>query len=161
MLLKWWITRFHVACDHCSSCRQNPVQRNKLIRDFSCILPPNPTPLPPLRRSYILWTVHARVLKFHLWSPHGKLADPYYFLSELSPFLELCTFEKNRMKSDAYHILWTVHARVLKFHIWIPHGKIADPYFFPVRFTSLSRVMLLWKNLTEILLARYLENCLS
>ena len=24
----------------------------------------------------------------------------------------------------------TVHARVLKFHIWIPHGKIADPYFF-------------------------------
>ena len=25
--------------------------------------------------------------------------------------------------------LGTVHARVLKFHIWIPHGKIADPYF--------------------------------
>ena len=24
----------------------------------------------------------------------------------------------------------TVHARVLKFHIWIPHGKIADSYFF-------------------------------
>ena len=31
---------------------------------------------------------------------------------------------------DACHILWTVHARVLKFHRWIPHGKIADPYFF-------------------------------
>ena len=24
----------------------------------------------------------------------------------------------------------TVHARVLKFHIWIPHGKIVDPHFF-------------------------------
>ena len=24
----------------------------------------------------------------------------------------------------------TVHARVLKFHIWIPHAKIADLYFF-------------------------------
>ena len=31
---------------------------------------------------------------------------------------------------DACHILWTVGARNLKFHIWIPHGKIADPYFF-------------------------------
>ena len=25
--------------------------------------------------------------------------------------------------------LRTVHARVLKFHIWIPHGKIADRRF--------------------------------
>ena len=51
-------------------------------------------------------------------------------MSELSPFLELCPFEKIRMKSNACHILRTVHARVLKFHIWIPHGKIADLYFF-------------------------------
>ena len=53
-----------------------------------------------------------------------------FFLSELSPFLELCPFEKIRMKSDACHILWTMHARLLKCHIWIPHGKIADPYFY-------------------------------
>ena len=53
-----------------------------------------------------------------------------FFLSELSPFLELCPFEKIRMKSDACHILWSVQARVLKFYIWIPHGKIADSYFF-------------------------------
>ena len=52
-----------------------------------------------------------------------------FFLSELSPFLDLCPFEKILMKSDACSILCTVHARVLKFHIWIPHGKIADPYF--------------------------------
>ena len=31
---------------------------------------------------------------------------------------------------DACHILRTVHARVLKFHVWIPHGKIADPWVF-------------------------------
>ena len=31
---------------------------------------------------------------------------------------------------DACHILWTMHARVLKFHRWIPHGKIADPCFY-------------------------------
>ena len=76
-------------------------------------------------------TVHARVLKFHIWIPHGKIAATrFFFLSELSPFLEFCPLEKIRMKSDACHISWTVHARVLKFHIWIPHEKIADPYFF-------------------------------
>ena len=95
-------------------------------------------------------TVHARVLKFHIWIPHGKIADTHFFsslsylpfwsyvpvkkewnlmhaisyelacygfeisymdswwknswpvfcfLSELSPFLELCPIEKIRMKS--------------------------------------------------------------
>ena len=50
-------------------------------------------------------TVHARVLKFHIWIPHGNIADTLFFLSELSPFLELCPFEKIRMKSDPCHIL--------------------------------------------------------
>ena len=51
-------------------------------------------------------TMHARVLKFHIWIPHRKIADtPFFFLSKLSPFLELCPFEKIRMKSDACHIL--------------------------------------------------------
>ena len=49
-------------------------------------------------------TVHDRLLKFHIWIPPGKIADRHIFvLSELSPFLELCTLEK--VKSDAYHIL--------------------------------------------------------
>ena len=34
-----------------------------------------------------------------------------------------------------------VHARVLKFHIWIPHRKIVDTLFFLVRVISLSEVM--------------------
>ena len=75
-------------------------------------------------------TVRDRVLKFHMDSSWKNSWYNFFFLSELSPFLELCPFEKIKMKSDACHILWTVHARVLKFHIWIPHGKIADPYFF-------------------------------
>ena len=79
---------------------------------------------------HILWTVHARVLKFHIWFPHGKIANAHFFSCPSSPFLELCPFEKIRMKSGACHILWTVHARVLKFHIWIPHGKNSWPVFF-------------------------------
>ena len=65
----------------------------------------------------------------------------YFFLSELFPFLELCPFEKIGMKSDACHILGTVHARVLKLHIRNPHGKIADQYFFLVWVIFLSGVM--------------------
>ena len=111
-------------------------------------------------------TVHARVLKFHIWIPHGKIVDthtiscpsylpfwsyallkksewnlmhaisyePYMlgiwnfiygsswknswslfsFLSELSPFLELCPFEKIRMKSCQQDISKCIWARGLK-----------------------------------------------
>ena len=51
-----------------------------------------------------------------------------------------------------------VHPRVLKFYIWIPHGKIADTHFFLVRVTSLSGVMPLWKNQNEIWCMPYLVN---
>ena len=61
---------------------------------------------PSVRASVRSRTVHARVLKFHIWIPHGKIFDiRFFFLSELSPFLELCPFEKIRTKSDACHIL--------------------------------------------------------
>ena len=51
-------------------------------------------------------TVHARVLKLHVWIPRGKIADTrFFFLSELFSFLELCPFDKISMKSDACHIL--------------------------------------------------------
>ena len=103
--------------------------------------------------------VHARVLKVLIWIPHGNIVGTcFFFLSELSPFLELCPFEKIKTKSDACHILWTVHSRVLKFHIWIPHGKLADPYFiFLVRVISLSELCPFEKNQNELLAARYLE----
>ena len=39
---------------------------------------------------------------------------------------------------DACHTLWTMHARVLKFHIWIPQEKIADPYYYPANLYILS-----------------------
>ena len=42
---------------------------------------------------------------------------------------------------DPCHILGSVHARVLKFHVWIPRGKTADTYFFLVRVMSLSGFM--------------------
>ena len=40
------------------------------------------------------------------------------------------------------------HARVLKFHMWLPHGQIFDTrfFFFFVRVISFSEVIPLWKK---------------
>ena len=62
---------------------------------------------------------------------------------------------------DACHILWTLHARVLKFHIWILYEKWLTRICFLVRVLSLSWVMLLWKNKNELLSARYLAKYLT
>ena len=56
---------------------------------------------------------------------------------------------------------WTVHARVVKFHILILYGKITERIFFLVWVLPFSGVMPLLKNEIEILLARYLGNYLS
>ena len=85
------------------------------------------------------------------------LTHVFFLVLSYFPFWSYAPLNKIRMKSDACHILWTVHTRVLKFHIWIPRGKIADSYFFLVRVTSLSGVMPLWKKQHEILWARYLK----
>ena len=75
-------------------------------------------------------TVYARVLKFHIWIPHEKYLMHIFSCQSYLPFWSYALLNKIRLKSDACQILWTVHARVLKFHIWISRGKIADPYFF-------------------------------
>ena len=89
-------------------------------------------------------TAHARVLKFYIWIPHGKIFDTSFFSCPNCPFLELSIIEKIRMKSDACHILWTLYARVLKFHMWIPQGSSWAMFFFLDRVISLSGVMPLW-----------------
>ena len=107
-------------------------------------------------------TVHARVLKFHIWIPHGKIFDTRFFsCPSYLPFWSYAPLNKIGMKYDACHILWTVHARVLKFHIWIPHGKIADLYFFSCPSYLPFKVMPLWKKSEWSLSARYLEKYLS
>ena len=78
------------------------------------------------------------------------------------PFWSYALLNKIRIRSDACHILWTVHARVLKFHIWIPRGKkIADPYFFSCLSYLPFWSYALSKNQNEILSARYLKKYLS
>ena len=35
-------------------------------------------------------------LNFHVWIPHEKIANPYFFLSKLSPLVEVCPFQKSK-----------------------------------------------------------------
>ena len=46
---------------------------------------------------HILRTLQARVLKFYIWVPNEKIADPCFFLAQ-QVCLELCPFEKVRIK---------------------------------------------------------------
>ena len=45
--------------------------------------------------------------------------------------------------SGAKHNFRTKYANVSKFHVWIPHEKIGDPYFFLIRITFHCRVIAL------------------
>ena len=102
-------------------------------------------------------TVHARVLKFHIWIPHGKIADTlFFFFSRLSPFLWKTPW--NLMHAISYE------PRMLGFWNFI-YGFLMEKKltcnFFLVRVISLSGVMPLWKIQNEIFSARYFEQCLS
>ena len=61
------------------------------------------------------------------------------------------------MHSITFERAW-LHARVFKFHVWIPHEKIADSCFFShpdyAPFLSYGPS----KKLNEILAAKYLQN---
>ena len=59
--------------------------------------------------------MNATVLKFHIWIPHEKIADTYFFfLTGLCPFSELWPFEKIWMQSFQQNISKTIKARALK-----------------------------------------------
>ena len=66
--------------------------------------------------------------------PISNEIDGAYYFAFVRP--SVCPFVK---LFCACHIL-TLHARVLKFYIWVPNEKIADPYFFSC-LACLFRVM--------------------
>ena len=90
----------------------------------------------PSVRLCIRASVHQEPYMLGFWNfMYGFLMEkyltPFFFLvPSYLPYWSYASLNKIWMKSDACRILWNVHASVLKFHIWIPHGKIADLYFF-------------------------------
>ena len=58
--------------------------------------------------------MHARLLKFHVWIPHEKIADTYIF-PVICPFPELWPFEEIWMKSCQQNISKIIEARAVLF----------------------------------------------
>ena len=65
--------------------------------------------------------------------PISNENDGAYYFAIVCPSVRLSV----RQAFCACHILRTLHARVLKFCIWVPNEKISDPYFFLVRHVCL------------------------
>ena len=108
---------------------------------------------------------------------HGNIPDivvlhnylhyyaPKFKEVEETPLLSGCVSVRPSVRPfvtrfDTCHIMSTVHARELKYHIWIPRETVSDLYRFSCPSYCLSGVMPL-KNQNEILSARYHKKCFS
>ena len=49
--------------------------------------------------------MYANILKFHILIPHEKIGDHIFFISQLSPILELFPFDKITLKSHIFVLL--------------------------------------------------------
>ena len=107
-------------------------------------------------------TVHARVLKFHIGIPHGKIFDAHFFLVRV---ISLSGVMPLWIKSE-WNLMHAISYEPCKLGFWnFMYGFLMEKKLtsicFLVRVTSLSGVMPLWKNQNEMLSVRYLEKCLS
>ena len=68
-----------------------------------------------LVRMYVCMGHRDIVLKLHVWIPHGKIADAYFFVfPELSPLVKLRPFDKRRDEICKCRISNSIKARNLK-----------------------------------------------
>ena len=58
--------------------------------------------------------MHARVLKFHVWIPHEKIADTYFFShQDYAPFLSY-----GPLKKYGWNLVSKVSQKLLKLEPW-------------------------------------------
>ena len=63
----------------------------------------------------VSFELHARVLKFHIWISHEKIADMYFFsYQDYAPFLSNGLLKKIWMNSCQQNISKAIEARALK-----------------------------------------------
>ena len=89
--------------------------------------------------------MHARVLKFHIWIPDGRIADPYFFLIRIVSLFGYCPFEKFRMKSCQQDISTTIKARGLTLGQLIGNNKYSIRLTFEQIPSKFSGIMTLCK----------------
>ena len=103
-------------------------------------------------------TVHARVLKFHIWIPHRKIADTCFF--SCPSYLPIWSYAP--LKKSEWNLTHAISYDPCMLGFWnfiYMYSSWNNSWlvFFLVRVLSLSEVRPLWKNQNEILSARYLK----
>ena len=106
------------------------------------------------------WNLMNRLVAMSRWPDYAPSFEWNWWGILFCLHLSIRLFVRSSSFFCACHILRTLHARVLKFYIWVPNEKIADPYFVSC-LACLFKVMPLWKKSELNLWARYLEKYLS
>ena len=91
------------------------------------------------------WNLMNRLVVMSRWPDYAPSFEWNWWGILFSLHLSIRLFVRSSSFFCACHILRTLHARVLKFYIWVPNEKIADPYFVSC-LACLFKVMPLWKK---------------
>ena len=111
----------------------------------------------------ILRTVHARVLKFHLWIPYGKIANPHLFsCPSYIPFWSYAPLKKSE-----WNLMHAISYEPCMLGFWnFIYGFLMVKKKWPMFFSLVPSYLFIWsyaplKKSDEILSARYCEKYLS
>ena len=91
------------------------------------------------------WNLMNRLVAMSRWPDYAPSFEWNWWGILFCLHLSVRLFVRSSSFFCACHILRTLHARVLKFYIWVPNEKIADPYFVSC-LACLFKVMPLWKK---------------
>ena len=91
------------------------------------------------------WNLMNRLVVMSRWPDYAPSFEWNWWGILFCLHLSIRLFVRSSSFFCACHILRTLHARVLKFYIWVPNEKIADPYFVSC-LACLFKVMPLWKK---------------
>ena len=75
------------------------------------------------------WNLMNRLVVMSRWPDYAPSFEWNWLGILFCLHLSIRLFVRSSSFFCACHILRTLHARVLKFYIWVPNEKIADPYF--------------------------------
>ena len=91
------------------------------------------------------WNLMNRLVVMSRWPDYAPSFEWNWWGILFCLHLSIRLFVRSSSFFCACHILRTLHARVLKFYIWVSNEKIADPYFVSC-LACLFKVMPLWKK---------------
>ena len=112
------------------------------------------------------WNLMNRLVAMSRWPDYAPSFEWNWWGILFCLHLSIRLFVRSSSFFCACLILRTLHARVLKFYIWVPNEKIADPYFVSclvlIYFTdNIIIKTTVWANQFEIKVNLITKTCLN